>query len=66
MDKCRLNTRAGSPGNTLQMWLAKVRQQEYDKKEERLNTIDKRLRSETSVRVREREYRKARCVQPQR
>ena len=48
------------------MWLAKVRQQEYDKKEERLNTIDKRLRSETSVRVREREYRKARCVQPQR
>jgi hypothetical protein len=44
------------------MWLAKVRQEEYDKKEARLGVIDKRQRSETSVRVREREYRKARCA----
>lgn len=51
------------PGwNVVQMWLAKVRQQEYDKKEARLGVIDKRLRSETGVRVREREYRKARCA----
>lgn len=58
-----MELRGRLPGwNVVQMWLAKVRQQEYDKKEARLGTIDKRLRSETGVRVREREYRKARCA----
>lgn len=46
--------------NPVQMWLAKVRQEEYDKKESRLGVIDKRQRSQTNVRVRQREYRKAR------
>ncbi len=47
--------------NPAQMWLAKARQEEYDKKEARLGVIDKRQRSQTNVRVREREYRKSRC-----
>lgn len=42
------------------MWLAKVMQEEYDKKEARLGVIEERQKSTTGVRVREREYRKAR------